>query len=181
MRVGRALIGLSDGVIDRVLCVIGTVLFSQMPEFMQQYLQRLGGHLDEARRQLANFSRVAAQSGLSLEQLIKQTSTNADPAVARLSGLMSEATNRVETLESAQSAIEHASLWSRPFVFLQHADAQIAQATWDVFKPAVPTTVEGLVYAVIGMLVLLATYHLGVRYPVVRVVRSRRRHALQTA
>lgn len=181
MRVGRALIGLSDGVIDRVLCVLGTILFSQMPEFMQQYLQRLGGHLDEARRQLANFSQVAAQSGLSLDQLIRQTSTNADPAVAKLSGLMSEATTRVEMLASAQSAIAQASPWSRPFVFLRHVDSQIAQATWNVFKPAVPTTVEGLVYAAIGMFVLLSAYHLGIRYPVVRVARSRRRHALQTA
>ena len=30
--------------------ILGAALFSQLPEFFQQYLQRLGGHLDEARR-----------------------------------------------------------------------------------------------------------------------------------
>lgn len=177
MRVGRTLLGWGEGALDRLLCVLGTVLFSQIPEFMQQYLQRLGGHLDEARRQLANFTRTATQSGLSLEQLIHQTSTNPDPAVAKLGTVMSESVTRVDTLASARSALLDANVWSRPFVFLQHFDHQIASGTWHDFKPAVPTTIEGLVYALIGMVVLLSLYHFGVRYPIARVARVRR-HAV---
>lgn len=175
MNFGRALLGLGDGFLDRVLCVIGTIVFSQIPEFMQQYLQRLGGHLDEARRQLAQFTQVATQSGLTLDRLITQTSVNGDPAVARLSSVMTESVERVTTLESAQSALLHASVWSRPFVFLQHLDHSIARATWTVFKPAIPTTVEGLIYAGCGMLVLLGLYHVGLKYPVTVASRSRRR------
>ena len=173
MKPGRALLGAGDGLLDRALCVIGAVVFSQIPEFMQQYLQRLGGHLDEARRQLLQFQHAAAQSGLTLDRLIGQTTANADPAVARLGGVMTEAMTRVDTLAAAQSAIQNASLWSRPFVFLQHVDLAIARATWAIFKPAVPTTVEGLVYALLGMLVLIAIYHLGIKYPIARA-RSRR-------
>lgn len=177
MRVGRTLLGWGEGALDRLLCVLGTVMFSQIPEFMQQYLQRLGGHLDEARHQLANFTRTAAQSGLSLDQLIRQTSTNPDPAVAKLGAVMSESATRVETLESARSALLDANVWSRPFVFLHHLDRQIASGTWQDFKPAVPTTIEGLIYALIGMLVLLSVYHFGIRYPIARVVRLRQRTA----
>src|SRR5512140_3463976 len=115
MNPGRALLGAGSGLLDRALCVAGTVIFSQIPEFMQQYLQRLGGHLDEARRQLQQFHQTAAQSGLTLDRFILQTSANADPAVARLGGVMTEAITRVDALETAQSAIQHASLWSRPF------------------------------------------------------------------
>lgn len=168
MNPGKALLGAGDGLLDRALCVIGTVLFSQVPEFMQQYLQRLGGHLDEARRQLEHFRDTATQSGLTLPKLIEQTTANVDPAVAKLGGVMSEAMTRVDTLETAQAAIQHASLWSRPFVLIQHLDTSIAHATWAIFKPAVPTTLEGLVYALCGMLVLLATYHLGIKFPVSR-------------
>lgn len=174
MKFRRALLDLGDGVIDRILCVVGAIAFSQFPEFMQQYLQRLGGHLDEARRQLARFRDVAAQSGLSLDHLIHQTNANPDPAVAKLGGVMADAALRVDTLETAQSALQHASLWSRPFVFLRHVDGSIAHATWAAFKPAVPTTVEGLVYAAAGMLLLLGAYHLGVRYPVLQASRLRR-------
>jgi hypothetical protein len=172
MKPARALLGAGESLLDRILCVAGAVLFAQGPEFMQQYLQRLGGHVDEARRQLLQFQHAAEQSGLTLDRLIAQTGGNADPAVAKLGGVMTEAVNRVQYLENAQSALEHASLWSRPFVFLQHVDASIARATWSVFKPAVPTTAEGLIYALIGMLLLIGTYHIGIKYPIGRI-RSR--------
>ena len=37
----RPLMRAGSKLIDRVLCVAGAVLFSQLPEFFQQYLQRL--------------------------------------------------------------------------------------------------------------------------------------------
>jgi hypothetical protein len=174
MKFSRVLLGVSDGVIDRVLCVLGTVAFSQVPEFMQQYLQRLGGHLDEARRQLGKFHDVAEQSGLTLERLIAQTGSNEDHAVAKLGSVMSESVTRVDELQAAQFALTNASLLERPFVFLRNVDPDIARATWNIFKPAVPTTVEGLVYAAVGMLILLTFYHAGVKYPIARIARVRR-------
>lgn len=141
--------------LDRAACVAGALVFSQAPEFMQQYLQRLGGHLDEARRQLQQFQAVAAQSGLTLDALIAKTSTNPDAAVAKLGGVMHAAAERVDYLLNAELALRDASLWTRPFVFLRHLDAGIARSTWAVFKPAVPTTVEGLVYAGVGVAVAL--------------------------
>lgn len=152
-----------DGLVDRVLAVAGAVLFSQAPEFFQQYLQRLGGHLDEARRMLAQFERTAGEAGLSLEQFITQTSTNYDPAVARLAQVMTESIERVQHLGTAFTALRDASTWSRPFVFLSDVDTAIARATWTDYKPAVPTTLEGLVYAAAGMLLFLAVHQLVLR------------------
>jgi len=168
MKPGQRLLGAGASLLDRALCVLGAVAFSQIPEFMQQYRQRLGGHLDEARRQVRHFQQAAEQSGLTLDRLISQTGANADPAVAKLGAVMTEATGRVDTLAAAQAALDHASLWSRPFVFLQHLDTAIARATWAIFRPAVPTTAEGLVYALFGMLVLLSLYHFGIKYPLTR-------------
>jgi len=179
MKFSRVLLGMGDGVLDRVLCVVGTVAFSQIPEFMQQYVQRLGGHLDEARRQLGQFHNAAEQSGITLDRLIAQTSSNSDAAVAKLGGVMTEAVTRVDELQAAQNAILTASIWERPFVFLRNVDSDIARATWQIFKPAVPTTVEGLVYAGIGMLVLLLVYHAGVRFPITRL--THRRHVRRAA
>ena len=176
MKPGQSLLSAGEGLLDRVLCVLGAVAFSQVPEFMQQYLQRLGGHLDEARRQLEQFRHSAELSGLTLDRLITQTSTNTDAAVAKLGVVMTDAVTRVDTLTAAQSALQDASLWSRPFVFLRHIDTSIAHATWAVFKPAVPTTAEGFVYSLCGILVFLAIYHLGIKYPIT-CVRARRKAA----
>ena len=65
--------------------------------------------------------------------------------------------------QSAHDALLHAALWERPFLFVRHLDSEIARATAAIFKPAVPTTAEGLIYALTGMLVFLALYHFGVK------------------
>ena len=169
----RPVVKAGDTLIDRLLCVFGAVLFCQLPEFIQQYLQRLGGRLDEARRQLAQFTDVAAQSKLTLADFITRTSHNADESVARLAGVMSDAVTRVDSLNAADLAIRNASLWEKPFVFFANLDPSIARATLSIYKPAVPTTIEGLIYAVLGMLVILGLYHGFVRTPIIAVAKAR--------
>ena len=87
---------------------------------------------------------------------------------------MSEAGARVQHLETAQAAIAGASPLERPFAFLRHVDAEIANATWDFYKPAVPTTVEGLLYALAGMAVLLGLYYGLIKTPCARLLARRR-------
>jgi hypothetical protein len=175
MKLGRTVLGAGEHVLDRVLSVLGALVFSQAPEFMQQYLQRLGGHLDEARRQLHQFEQVATQSGITLDRLITQTAASAEPSVSRLGHVMQEAVQRVDTLTAAQAALHDASLWTRPFVFLRYVDLDIARATAAVFRPAVPTTAEGLIYALLGVGVLLALYYLGVKFPIKWALEARAR------
>jgi hypothetical protein len=169
----RSLLAAAEGYLDRLLCVVGAVLFSQLPEFIQQYLQRLGGHLDEARHQLEQFRAAAAKSNLTLDEFITRTLGSAEPAVARLGGVMRETVARVDELAAAETAIRQASIFARPFVFLRHLDLSIAQATWSIFKPAVPTTLEGLVYAALGVLLALVFYHGLVKTLVRRALRRR--------
>jgi hypothetical protein len=148
-----------DGIVDRVLAVAGAFLFSQAPEFFQQYLQRLGGHLDEARRTLAQFERTADAAGLTLERFIAQTAANADTAVARLGPVMRGALDRVQHLDAAYTSLREATAWTRPFAFLRHLDGSIARATWADYRPAMPTTLEGLAYAAAGMLLFVCLHH----------------------
>lgn len=169
----RPIFRAGESLLDRALCVIGAVGFSQLPEFIQQYLQRLGGRLDEARRQLAQFEAVAAQSKLTLAEFIERTGQNTDASVARLAGVMHDAVIRVDSLAAADTAIRNASLLEKPFVFFAHLDPSIVHATWDIYRPAVPTTAEGLVYAGLGVVTMLALYHGGVKYPLVVVARTR--------
>lgn len=163
MKSSRGLFGMFDSLIDRILCVVGAILLSQGPEFMQQYLQRLGGHLDEARRQVAIYQHTADQSGVTLEHFVQQTAANADPSVARLGQVVQDSIKRETSLQAAHDALLHAAPWERPMVFLRHVDVSIARATVAVYKPAMPTTAEGLAYALSGMLLMLAFYHWGLK------------------
>jgi len=165
MGMGKRAAASGEAIIDRVLCVAGAVVFSQAPEFMQQYLQRLGGSLDEARRIVAQYEDAARLAGKPLDEYIAHINTSVDSAAAPLGGVMGNAVERMNDLAAAQAALQDASVFTRPFAFFTHIDGHIAQNTWLAFKPAVPTTVEGLVYALAGIAVILAIYHGCVRAP----------------
>ena len=72
----------------------------------------------------------------------------------------------VAAMPDGQPGENGAPTWKRPLVFFEHVDPQIAHNTWAIFRPGVPVTLEGLAYALLGMLVFLTLYHFLVRYPV---------------
>ena len=166
MGIGKRAAASGEAVVDRVLCVVGAVVFSQAPEFMQQYLQRLGGSLDEARRIVGEFDGAARMAGKTLTEYIAQTNANPDHDVAQLGGVMENAVTRMNNLAAAHASLQDASVFGRPFAFFAHVDSQIAKNTWLAFKPAVPTTVEGLIYALIGIVAVLALYYGCIRAPI---------------
>jgi hypothetical protein len=99
---------------------------------------------------------------MNLDTWIANVSAQHDASVARLGSVLLETRARVDSLAGAEAALRGASAWTRPFVFLRDFDPQIARGTWAAFRPAVPTTAEGLCYAAAGMVAALAAYHLGV-------------------
>ncbi len=170
----RPLGRVGESLVDRVLCVAGAVGLSQAPEFFQQYLQRLGGHLDEAKMRVAQYEAVAQQSGITLRQLIETTKAQPVEPVAKLGRVIDDAETRMQSLAAAETALREASLWERPFVFMANLDMDIASGTWAVFKPAVPVTLEGLVYAAVGMVLALVIYQGAIVAPCRAIARRRR-------
>jgi len=61
-----------DGILDRVISIIGAVAFSQFPQFFGQYMQRLGGHLAEAKLALVQYIVAAEVLDLTLDEYIRE-------------------------------------------------------------------------------------------------------------
>jgi hypothetical protein len=149
-----------DNIADRVCAALGAVGLSQFPQFYGQYMQRLGGHLDEARGAYEQYVKAAADAGLSIEDYILEH-LNSTSEVFRSSGRVIEnLVIRFYELEQSYNALEGANIYNRWFVFLKEVDWSIAAGTWDSFVPGVPTTIEGLVYALAGLLVGWGIYAL---------------------
>jgi hypothetical protein len=163
---------LFEGFADRLVCVLGAIFAAQAPEFFQQYLQRLGGHLAEINRQLAAFEAAAKAAGKPWAQFIADTAANPDPGLAKLGATMADTAARADSLTAAHAALLDATVWTRPWAFVAHLDISIARATAAVFKPAVPTTVEGAVYAAVGVGVAFGLWHFLVRLPLRRALLS---------
>lgn len=128
--------------------VVGAVLLSQFPEFSQQYLQRLAGKVDALAAETASFDSAAAKSGLTREAALAQlNSTQFNLAhQADLRVTFAEA----QTLSDNLAALRAASPLARLTMPQRLGDVDTLKATWDDFKPAIPTTPEGAMTAGIG-------------------------------
>ena len=118
---------------------------SQLQEFIQQYLQRIGGHLDEAQR---NY------------QTILESDRYREMAQQTRDILLNDALGRVQEIQASHDAIANAGFMARPYVFLVNMDRTIAARTLENFTPALPVDVESLIYAAIGLVVGFAVYEL---------------------
>ena len=144
--------------LDRVCVVAGAFVGSQIPEFMQQYVQRLSGHVNELHRLLSQMRQVASYSNKTLEQYIHKFISSPDPDFARQGEFMQGMFYRWEELNQALSHLTHASMWIRPYTFLKELQYDIAQSTLESFQPGLNLNVEGLCYAGLGILIGWAFY-----------------------
>lgn len=145
---------------------VGAGSFAQFPEFYQQYLQRLGGRLDQARLDLKRLMEDAAILGRSVEAYIQELFASGTEAAEFAARREQERLDGARELEQAYQALSQAGPMERPVAFLRHVDPEIAEATWAQFAPAVPVTLEGFAYAAAGLLLGLlvaATGSLGRR------------------
>lgn len=137
----------------------GGMGLSQAPAFTQAYMQRLGGHLDEARRTLE-----LVEQGVLVPEL---SATDREQAALGFA-------ERVAELEATFQAIQSASPVVRPVVMLRHADSEIARRAWEAFTPAVPVDPTSLIWTAIGVVAALLVYEL-LKSPAALVRRRRYR------
>lgn len=160
---------------DGLFAIAGAATLSQFPAFFQQYLQRLGGRLDQASVQAARIAAAARDHGLETTEYVRRLVANADPLVQsqgeNVSAALADATRLRETFD----ALNAATPISRPLELARHFDENLTRATLEQFVPAVPLNPEGLVYAAIGMLIGLMILAAG--QGTIRSVRGPGRHS----
>ena len=140
------------GLIDRIFAAAGGVLFSQVPLFMKQYAQQLNGHVAELRYQVDAMRQAATNSGKTLEQFIQKFVDNTDVDFVRQGDIMAAMVNRWHDITNALTALQDSTVVTRPFVFMRHVNGDIIRNTWAQYVFGLPFTLEGLVYAVIGII-----------------------------
>ncbi len=133
---------------------------SQFPEYFQQYLQRLGGHVDQAVIQAKRIQDAAAAEKLPLQDYLNSFLSSEVPAHRRQGDILVQELNDAERLTGSLESLMQAAVWQRPFLMASHGEPDILHAAATAYQPAVPITPEGFVYAGIGAalaLILLRT------------------------
>jgi hypothetical protein len=152
----------------RALASVGglglALVLSQFPEYAQQYTQRLGGAVDELRVITAEFDQAALAGGLDRTQALARYNASNDDFLAGRGTSMTATFQRFEQLSATLAKIEGAGPVERLQAMPAYFDSDIGQRTLENYRPAVPVTPEGLLYAgsgfVLGFLALSALWRL---------------------
>ena len=132
-----------------LLCAVAA---SQLPEFAQQYRQRLGGAVEELGRVVGRFDDSAQASGLSRDQAIARLGEQPDPLVRREGEAMGSAAERLANLKRQREDLAGSGAFERLLVFIRQVDPGLARSTYLDFEPAVPATTEGVVAGFVGFI-----------------------------
>jgi len=145
---------------DRLFVVLGAFMGAQIPEFIQQYRQRLAGHVAELNRILDDLRQIAQHSNKTLGEYIGKFMSSSDPDFSQQGIFMQEMTMRWEKLNDALINLTNSSGFLRPYVFLRDLQVEIARSTLRDFQPGINVTVEGVCYTLLGAALGYGVYRL---------------------
>lgn len=115
---------------DGLFAAAGALVFSLLPSFIQQYLAGLATcH--------AELARVVGEARLRPGAMEAQ--------------FLAETTTRADWCGAASRAIGEVDGFPRLFAFLRHFDPDIARTTFEVFRPGVQLTLDGLYFFLTGV------------------------------
>jgi hypothetical protein len=161
--------------IRRLALAVG-VLFalvgSQLPEFAQQYRQRLGGAIDELDRMIAQFDTEVAAQSLTRVQGVDRLKTNSDSLAQERGAAIEEDVDRAARLARQREAFQIGGPLTRLAGLIENFDPTTASKAIEDYEPAVPLTFEAFVIGGIALVVGWAATHL-CAWPIRRRLRRR--------
>jgi len=128
------------------------MMLSQVPEYLQQYQQRLGGAVDELRVITQDFDRAAVGAGLTHEAALETYDNAQDTFLSQRGTNMRTIFERYERLSRHLAEVQNADPLEQLLPLVKFADPTLAQNTFRNFKAAMPVTTQGLIFAGVGFL-----------------------------
>lgn len=136
---------LINTLIDRCMFTLMFILGVQLPEFINQYIQRLSGHLEESKKQLTNYQSLAEQyfDG-NITLLIKQYKSNTDPIIVDTATVVEQLMQRTHYLSNHLNSINTEDYLQQLIHFASEFDPQLISKTAEFYKLAIPLNVNAL-------------------------------------
>jgi hypothetical protein len=126
---------------------------SQFPEYAQQYIQRLGGAVDELRIITEQFDAKARAGGIDRDGALQRFAQSPDAFLVGHGASMEQTFARYADLSATLSRVRNAGPVERLELLPKFLDSEIGGRTLDNFQPAVPVTTEGFLWGGAGLVV----------------------------
>ncbi len=143
------------GLLDRVCFALGVLLFMQVPHFIDQYTQRLGGFYQAQIEHLHQYQDIAnKQHQGDLEKLIQEFESSHRNSVREAGTNIRNLHIASQTLKNEVQVLEGNNFVYKIYHLFTGAHYDIAGETLRIYKPGVPLSVEGLLCGFVGGVLL---------------------------
>jgi len=137
--------------LDKIFFTFGVIVFLQLPHFIDQYTQRLGGYAESKRQQLQDYQTIANKNFKGdLSLLIESFLKASDSAVQQTGENISETKMDVFLLEDDVEKLNSNSLFSKVVYLSTNLRYDLAKGTLQSFQPGIPFNLWALLYGLIG-------------------------------
>lgn len=139
------------GLLDRVLFAVGVLLFMQVPHFVDQYTQRLGGYYQAQVNHLDQYQKIAnKQHQGDLDALIREFKSSEKMSVRETGNNISDSRAQAKSVQDDLYVLDHQPLAVKLMHLATGTRYSIAQQTLTHYKPGVPFSIESMICALLG-------------------------------
>lgn len=143
------------GLLDRVCFALGVLLFMQVPHFIDQYTQRLGGFYQAQLEHLHQYQDIAnSQHQGDLNKLIQEFESSHRNSVREAGANIRNLHIASQSLKTEVDVLEGNNFVYKVLHLLTGAHYNIAGETLRIYKPGIPLSIEGILCGLIGGVLL---------------------------
>lgn len=137
--------------LDKIFFALGVILFLQLPQFIDQYTQRIGGYVDSQKNQIAEYQTLADRHfNGDLKAYINRLRDNQDPVIAESAQQIDDFINHSDALANEAVIYESKPLWYTIPYFITHFRVELVKGTARNFTPGLPINLWSWLYGLIG-------------------------------
>jgi len=137
--------------VDRIVFAVGVLIFLQLPNFIDQYTQRLGGYYDSEKEHLELYQGIADKYYQGdLNKLIDSFKSSNQPGMKETAQELDKISDKVDELEQGVEILQNGTFLRQIGYMIVHVDMKLARGTLKSYTPGMPFTSEGLLSGLIG-------------------------------
>lgn len=137
--------------LDKICFAFGVILFLQLPQFIDQYTQRIGGYVDSQQAQIAEYQMLADRHfDGDLNAYITRLKQNPDPVIADSAQQLNTLIVNSESLAHEAEIYETKPLWYTIPYFISHFRIDLVKGTARNFTPGMPINLCSWLYGLVG-------------------------------
>ncbi len=151
---------------DRLLFTAGVLVFLQLPNFVDQYTQRMGGYYQAQVESFQQYQGIANQQfNGDMQALISEFNSSSRQSVKQTGNAIQNNRDQIEGLKEELYTLENSQFAYKVIHLITSVRYNIARETLRTYTPGVPFTSEALLCGLSGGIIFSVLFGVFARLP----------------